>query len=121
MDCLFCKIVNNEMESKCIYEDDLVKCIMDAYPNVDGHGLIIPKKHYTDYTELPAELVNHIYEVSKKLNPMLIEKLNVNSLSMVVNYLDAQVIKHFHLHLLPNYGKSTASKSVDEVFDLLTK
>lgn len=38
-----------------VYEDDLVKCIMDAYPNVDGPVLILPKKHHTDYTTLPND------------------------------------------------------------------
>ena len=47
---------------------------MDAYPNVDGHVLIIPKEHYTDYTFLSNDLVTQVYEVAKKLNETLLEK-----------------------------------------------
>lgn len=115
MDCLFCKIINKEVESRIIYEDELVICIMDAYPNVDGHVLIIPKQHYADYTNLPADLVLHIHEVAKKLNAILLEKLHATSISMLVNYGDAQIIKHFHLHLMPNHGNA-ATKDVEEVY-----
>lgn len=43
MDCLFCKINKNEMDSLTIYEDDVVRVILDAYPDANGHTLIIPK------------------------------------------------------------------------------
>ena len=45
---IFCKIVNGEIPSNCIYEDDIVKVIMDVNPVSDGHCLVIPKKHYQD-------------------------------------------------------------------------
>ncbi len=108
MDCLFCKIVNNKVESKKIYEDDKVIAILDAYPDVDGHTLIIPKKHYTDFKELDEEILNHINKVAKMLSEKLMTTLNYR-----------QVIKHFHLHLLPDYQKKKASKSPQEIFELL--
>ena len=49
---LFCKIIDGDIESRKIYEDDHVIAILDAYPVVDGHTLIIPKKHYTDFKDL---------------------------------------------------------------------
>jgi histidine triad (HIT) family protein len=117
--CIFCKIINGEIPSKRIYEDDKVIVMMDINPVVDGHVLVIPKEHKTDFTELDSELLNHIYGVAKKLTPELLEKLNCNSMTFTVNYGDAQVVKHFHLHLLPNYGKSEASKTVDEVYEII--
>ena len=50
-DCIFCKIIKGEIPSKKIYEDELVIAILDIDPNGEGHTLIIPKKHYTDYKE----------------------------------------------------------------------
>ena len=52
MNCLFCKIINNEISSYTLYEDDLIRIIMDAFPNSPGHTLIIPKKHYTDLSDI---------------------------------------------------------------------
>ena len=62
--CIFCKIINNEIPSKRIYEDDKVIVMMDINPVVDGHVLVIPKEHKTDFTELDSDLLNHIYDVS---------------------------------------------------------
>ena len=55
MDCLFCEIVKGNIPSNTIYEDDLVKVFLDINPNTNGHMLIIPKKHITDFTEISDE------------------------------------------------------------------
>ena len=103
MDCLFCKMVNKEIECKKIYEDDLVIAILDLHPDSNCHTLIIPKKHYEDFTKLDNDILIHINEVAKKLAPVLIEKANATSLSIRINYKDSQYIKHYHMHLLPDY------------------
>ncbi len=121
MDCLFCRIINGEEKTRKIYEDDKVIAILDAYPTVDGHTLIIPKKHYVDFKELDEEIILHMYKVARKLSEELIAKLNVNSFTFAVNYGERQAIKHFHLHLLPNYGRNKGKKNIDEVFALLQK
>ena len=46
MDCVFCKIVNGEIPSKKIYEDDLVYAFHDINPVTPVHFLVIPKKTY---------------------------------------------------------------------------
>lgn len=120
MDCLFCKIIAGEVPSKKIYEDDKVLAILDAFPNVDGHTLIIPKKHYADFLEMPDELIMHINGVCKKIAPILIKKINAESFSMRVNYGTMQAIKHYHLHLLPDYDiKKKATKKPEEIYELL--
>ena len=122
MDCIFCKIANGEIPSKKIYEDELVLVIMDVNPAVDGHILIIPKKHYEDYMNLNDNITIHIFNVAKKIGKQLISKLNVKSVTLLINYGDDQKVKHYHLHLLPEYGTSSTSKaknSIDENYKLL--
>ena len=118
MECLFCKIIKGEVPSYKLYEDELVMVIMDAYPNVDGHTLIIPKKHYDTFMDLPNELVTHINVISKKFTNHIMERLNAKELSILVNYGNSQKIKHYHMHLIPNHG-TRAEKSVKEVFEVL--
>ncbi len=48
MDCIFCKIVNKEIPSTVVYEDDKVLCINDISPQAPVHVLVIPKKHVDD-------------------------------------------------------------------------
>ena len=122
MDCIFCKIINSEMPSKKIYEDELVYAFMDIVPTVDGHVLLIPKKHYTDFMELDDDIIIHMNKVRKELTKMLMEKLNVKALSISFNYGDSQVVKHFHMHLLPNLLISDGAKNtVDEVYQIIKK
>ena len=118
MDCIFCKIANGEMPSYKLYEDDEVMVIMDAYPNVDGHTLIIPKKHYDTFMDIPDELLLHINSLAKKYANIIMEKMNVKELSILVNYGDSQKVKHYHMHLLPSFGER-ASKDVKEVFEVI--
>ena len=121
MDCIFCKIIKGEIPSKVLYEDELVKVIMDVNPTVDGHALIIPKKHYTDYLELDQDIITHILDVAKKMGPSIMDKLKAKSLTLLVNFGDDQQVKHFHMHLLPNFGtmESKATKTSEEIFSIL--
>ncbi len=118
-ECIFCKIINNEIPSKKLYEDDKVIAIMDVNPVVDGHVLIIPKKHVTDFTELDDELLHHIHEVAKELSSKLMNKLDSKALTLAVNYGESQVVKHFHLHLLPNYNKKEKTMEIEKVYEIL--
>ena len=102
-------------------EDEKVIAIMDINPVVDGHVLIIPKEHVEDYQGLKPELLQHIYKVADKLTKELMTKLNSKGLTFVVNYGDSQLVKHFHLHLLPDYQLKEKEMDVDKVFEILTK
>ena len=121
MECIFCKIIQGEIPSKVLYEDEFLKVIMDINPTVDGHALIIPKKHYTDYVELDPNIITRIWEVAQKIGPSIMKKIQASSLSLLVNFGDVQQVKHFHMHLLPNFGamEEKATKKVEEVFSIL--
>lgn len=120
MDCIFCKISDNKIPSKTIFEDDIVKVFLDVNPEHNGHCLIIPKKHYLDITDIPEETLNHINKISKKIYYLLMEKLNPDGISLCQNNGLPQAIKHYHLHLIPKY-KSEVAISVDDIYNILTK
>ncbi len=121
MDCIFCKIINGDIPSKKIYEDDLFIAILDINPQVDGHTLIIPKKHITDIKELDNDTLLELFNTSKKVANMLMEKLDAKAITYAINYGDSQAVKHLHLHLLPNYTIKEKELDVDKVYELLTK
>ncbi len=102
-DCIFCKIVKGEIPSKKIYEDDLCMAYLDINPDTDGHTLIIPKEHYEDIYELPNDVLKHIFDVSKKLMNELKDKLNCTGHTLMINYGSSQEVKHFHMHIKPQY------------------
>ena len=119
--CLFCKIARKEVDSKILYEDDDIMVIMDAYPDTDGHTLVIPKKHYEDIYSIDSEVLLKIIKMGKKYATKLMTTLDKSALTFLVNYGDAQVIKHFHLHLLPDFMHKTHELSKEEIYDKIMK
>lgn len=61
---IFCKIIQGEIPSKTIYEDNIVKVLLDVSPRHPGHTLIIPKEHYLDLQDINLEVLTHIMEVA---------------------------------------------------------
>lgn len=117
--CIFCKILNGDIPSKKLYEDEKVIVIMDVNPKVDGHSLIIPKNHVVDFMKVSDDLLTHMYNVARTMTNKLMDKLGATAMTLCFNYGESQMVKHLHLHLLPDYDIKEASKSVDEVYDIL--
>ena len=103
-DCIFCKIINGELPSKTIYEDELIKVIMNINPTTNGHLLVLPKTHYVNIFDIDEKIISHSFQIIKdKLYPILKEKLNCEGLTLSENNLLGQEIKHFHIHVTPRY------------------
>lgn len=103
LDCLFCKIVNKEIPSYKLYEDDKVLVFLDINPSTNGDCLLIPKNHIVTIDEVDDELMIHMLNVIKKMKLLLKEKLSCDGLTIVQNNGYGQEIKHFHIHLTPRY------------------
>ena len=117
--CIFCKIINGEVPSKILYEDNDIMILLDAYPDTDGHALVIPKKHYEDIYDVDSEIFNKMITKAKEYAKIIMEKLNKKGVTFLINYGDAQAIKHLHLHILPDYDKKTHKHTNDEVYKLI--
>jgi len=120
MDCIFCKIINGDIPSYTLYENEYVKCFLDVNPNSNGHTLIIPKKHFKDAFDIDDLYLNEINKASKIILNLLNEKLKPVGFKLVQNNGNLQEVKHYHLHIIPNYIKNN-KKSVENVFNELTK
>lgn len=122
MDCLFCKIINNEMDSKKIYESDEIIAILDIFPDAFGHVLVIPKAHSKDMFDI--EFPNNILHEIQIVAQLMKTKLNCSGIKMVNNNgADAgQMIFHTHFHLIPFYDIQVPNKTeVDQAYDILSK
>ncbi|MBR5496700.1 MAG: histidine triad nucleotide-binding protein [Clostridia bacterium] len=100
--CLFCKIINGDIPSSKVYEDDTVYAFNDIAPAAPVHILIIPKEHIASAAEITAEnscVVAHIFEVAAKIAK---EKGLSDGFRVVTNCGDSagQTVKHLHYHLL---------------------
>lgn len=118
MDCVFCKIINNEIPSYTIYEDKTVKVILDINPDHNGHALIIPKKHFVNIEDIDEKTLIYISRVSKYIYKLLNSKLNFDGLTIIQNNGLPQEVKHYHMHIIPKY-KEEIPKEVEEIYNII--
>ncbi len=118
--CIFCKIVNGEIPSKKIYENDYVYSFLDISPQSKGHVLVIPKKHSRDIYEIDNDTLCEVMKAVKKLSVNIKEKLNPEGLNIVQNSgeIAGQSVFHFHIHIIPRY-KREQEYDIDEVAEEL--
>lgn len=104
--CLFCKIVNHDIPSKIIYENDSVIGILDISQTTKGHTLIIPKMHVENILECPTDVLNEVFNAVSLVGNHLVKALNADGMNVLsnVNEVAGQTIMHFHVHLIPRYG-----------------
>lgn len=113
--CIFCKIINGEIPSRTIYEDDIVKIIMNINPNTNGHLLAIPKEHVENLMDTSNDVITHILDIVRNnIYPLLKEKLDAKGLTLAQNNEYGQEIKHYHLHLIPRYENDNAEFQYDK-------
>lgn len=103
MSCIFCKIINRELDSYIIYEDDDIISFLDIDPINEGHILIIPKNHYLDLEELPDSIIYKITLLSKKILIALKKIYNLDGYSIMQNGGQFNDIGHYHVHIFPRY------------------
>ncbi len=98
MKCVFCQIVEKNLEASIIYEDEKVLVIKDIYPKAEQHLLFLIKKHVGLLTDLSEEDYLSLFRVLKKLK----DKLQIHSFSLAFNEGKeaGQLIPHVHMHLL---------------------
>lgn len=106
-DCIFCKIINGEIPSYTVYEDDVVKAFLDISQNTPGHTLVVPKKHVQDIFEYDSDLAAAVSSRLPKIarairdsNPD-IKGMNILNNNGAVAY---QSVFHSHIHLIPRYS-----------------
>lgn len=119
MECLFCKIVNEEIPSYKIYEDDIVFAFLDINPQSNGHTLIIPKKHFLNIDDIDNETLSHISDVSRYIKKLLQSKLNCDGVTFIQNNGECQEVKHYHLHVQPYYKEKQELLDVVDVYNKL--
>lgn len=105
MSTIFTKIINREIPAEILYETDSVICIIDIMPIHYGHALIIPKKEYRDFLEVPESELTELIVITQKVAKALVKALNLDGFNFFANNgeVAGQSIYHFHIHVTPRY------------------
>ena len=102
MDCIFCAIINGDIPSKKVYEDEKCYAFLDINPQAPVHCLIVPRTHIESVNAVNgdnADVVAHIFTVIPKLAATLGLE---NGYRVVSNIGEdgCQSVKHLHFHIL---------------------
>jgi len=106
MNCIFCEIAAGKAPVEIIYEDENILSFLDIKPLNIGHALVIPKRHYENYLDLPADELRNITLISQKIAAKIVKAFEPDGFNIIVNSGKAagQSIFHFHYHIIPRYS-----------------
>ncbi|MBB6449534.1 histidine triad (HIT) family protein [Geomicrobium halophilum] len=114
-DCIFCKIVQGEIPSSKIYEDEEAVAFLDLSQVTKGHTLLIPKDHQENIFSLNEETAAKLFSKVPEIARALKKTFNCDGLNIVNNNGEKadQSIFHYHLHFIPRYGDDILYHWVD--------
>lgn len=102
---VFCKIIDGEIPSTKIYEDDDVLAILDISQVTRGHTLVIPKAHYDNFLSCPPELAHKVFDVAQRIGQAMMSEIGAEGINILTNVKEVagQSVNHFHVHVIPRY------------------
>src|SRR3990167_5922104 len=108
IDCIFCKIANNQISVHKIYEDNDFLSILDIHPVNPGHILCITKQHIESYYDLEDKPYTKLMLLAKKMSSLI--KITVKPVKVVI-HTSGIGNKHTHIHVIP----------VNTMYDIIPK
>ena len=102
MVCLFCKIINGDIPSKKVYEDDFVFAFYDIAPQAPVHILVIPKVHIPSMDGVTAENADVVAKIFTVIPKIAAEAGLSGGYRVISNCGDdaCQSVKHLHFHIV---------------------
>ncbi len=128
--CIFCKIVNGEIPSYKVYEDENFLAFLDISQTTKGHTLVVPKRHYDNLLSLESDLASQIFPIVQKIALSIKEITKAEGFNILNNCgeVAGQSVMHFHIHIIPRYANdsfniqfSSNSFTNEELNDLAEK
>ena len=102
MDCIFCKIVNGEIPSNKVYEDDKILAFYDLNPQAKVHVLVIPKTHICCVDKIDSSNSYEIAYIFEKIPQIASSAGITNGYRVITNCGEdgCQSVKHIHFHII---------------------
>lgn len=110
--CIFCQIINGEIPSTKVYEDNDVLAILDISQTTYGHTLVIPKKHYDNILEMPSDELSNLIVKTQDIAKKIIKNLDAKGCNILANTNEVagQTVMHAHIHIIPRYDEKDTVK-----------
>ena len=103
---VFCRIIDGELPSSKVYEDDDVLAILDISQTTRGHTLVMPKKHCTSFLDCDSETLHKVFDVARRIGQAEVAVLGAKGVNVLTNVgeMAGQSVPHFHVHVIPRYA-----------------
>ena len=106
-DCVFCKIVEGQVPSNLVYEDEHVVAFAPLEKDIlsRGHLVVVPKKHFENLYDITIDELTFLMRAVKLISKKLKESYGAEGVNILHSSGKAaqQSVPHFHLHLVPRY------------------
>lgn len=99
-DCLFCKIINKELSTELVYEEDDIAVFADINPKNRVHLLIAPREHIKSFLDLSNNNISILTNMTKVVQKLIRDKKLEGGFQVIFNGGRYQHIPHLHWHLL---------------------
>jgi len=103
IDCLGCRLANNQEKSHVIFEDFFVTCLLDHKPFNEGHLLILPKTHIVEIDEFDTEHMLSVMNAAKQMAKAVKTLFVPDGVTLSQNGGMFNELTHFHMHIVPRY------------------
>ena len=102
MDCIFCKIINGDIPSSKVYENEYVYAFRDINPQAPVHVLVVPKLHIASVDEVCADNSVYVSTIFEALHEIAKLEGLKNGYRVITNIGEdgCQSVKHLHFHLV---------------------
>lgn len=99
--CVFCEIINGNIPSQKVYEDDMMLAFKDLNPVAPVHFLCVPKKHIESVNDINEENSSYVKHIFEKI-PEIAKSQGIESYRIINNCgADAgQTVMHLHFHVI---------------------
>ncbi len=106
MSCIFCRIIAREIPAEILFENDRAIAILDVNPIHYGHALVIPKKHYKDFLDVPEGDLGGIMQAVHVVAHAIVKSHALEGFNFFSNNgsIAGQSVFHFHIHITPRYA-----------------
>ena len=102
--CPFCRILNDELPSSRVVEDEHVVAFLDIHPVAQGHTLVVPRRHVESFTDLSSDEVAQLAQAGRLVAAhlkLVVEGCEGISLALADGESAGQDVPHVHLHVIP--------------------
>ncbi len=129
--CIFCSIIDKKAQAYILYEDDTTMALLDVFPSVSGHTMVIPKQHGATVADFSKEQLGGVMNTVKHMTSILERAFNTSIFTIGINHGESRGVPHLHIHIIPRYGddgggivqsivKERSKSSLDTVFEKIT-